>query len=121
MKIEDVIEKVFTSKNPETGGEPPENLAWVIFENGTVFLAAPSEQTPLEIDFEPGDIYYVYNHVILHARSAYEDWPEPERKRHLFRLWLHTDGARPLDEEVAASLQGIVVEGTVPETPLEAA
>ena len=53
MKIEDVIEKVFTSKNPETGGEPPENLAWVIFENGTVFLAAPSEQTPLEIDFEP--------------------------------------------------------------------
>jgi hypothetical protein len=80
-----------------------------------------SDELALEIDFEPGDIYYVYNHVIQHARSSYEDWPEPERKRHLFRLWLHTDGARPLDEEVAASLQGIVVEGTVLGTPLEAA
>jgi hypothetical protein len=30
----------------------------------------------------------VSNHVVLHARTAYEDWPEPERKRHLLRLWL---------------------------------
>ena len=80
-----------------------------------------SGEFALEIDFEPGDIYYVNNHVILHARSAYEDWPEPERRRHLFRLWLHTGGARPLDAEVEAATQGITVEGTVLQAPLEAA
>ena len=82
---------------------------------------AVSNELSLEIDFEPGDIYYVYNHVMLHARSAYEDWPEPERKRHLFRLWLNTDGARPLNAEVARATRGITVEGTVLQTPMEAA
>ena len=24
----------------------------------------------------------------LHKRTEYEDWDEPERKRHLLRLWL---------------------------------
>src|SRR6202040_3482934 len=32
----------------------------------------------------------------LHGRSAYEDWPEVECKRHLLRLWLSPPGARPL-------------------------
>jgi hypothetical protein len=42
----------------------------------------------LDMQFEPGDVQLVSNHVVLHARTAYEDWPEPERKRHLLRLWL---------------------------------
>jgi hypothetical protein len=41
------------------------------------------------------DIQLLHNHTILHARSAYEDWPEVERKRHLLRLWLSPPG-RPL-------------------------
>ena len=39
---------------------------------------------------------FVHNHTILHDRTAFEDWPEPERKRHLLRLWLAAPGARPL-------------------------
>ncbi|MBV9200443.1 MAG: TauD/TfdA family dioxygenase [Alphaproteobacteria bacterium] len=50
----------------------------------------------LDMDLMPGDIQLLHNHTILHARSAYEDWPEPERKRHLLRLWLSPPGARPL-------------------------
>src|SRR6266851_4224212 len=50
----------------------------------------------LDMDFMPGDIQFLHNHTILHARSAYEDWPETERKRHLLRLWLAPPGARPL-------------------------
>lgn len=42
----------------------------------------------LEMDFAPGDIQLLSNHSVLHSRSAYEDHPEPERKRHLLRLWL---------------------------------
>jgi len=30
----------------------------------------------------------VHNHTILHDRTSFVDWPEPERRRHLLRLWL---------------------------------
>jgi hypothetical protein len=50
----------------------------------------------LEIDFQPGDIQLVNNHVLFHDRTAFEDWPERERRRHLLRLWLAPDGAQPL-------------------------
>lgn len=42
----------------------------------------------VEMDFQPGDIQLLNNAVILHAREEYDDYPEPERKRHLLRLWL---------------------------------
>ena len=42
----------------------------------------------LDMEFRPGDIQLLKNSVILHKRTAYEDWDEPERKRHLVRLWL---------------------------------
>jgi hypothetical protein len=42
----------------------------------------------LDMEFRPGDIQLLKNAVILHKRTAYEDWEEPSRKRHLLRLWL---------------------------------
>lgn len=42
----------------------------------------------LDMDLEAGDLQLVSNHVVLHARTAYEDWPDPARRRHLLRLWL---------------------------------
>ncbi len=42
----------------------------------------------LDMDFEPGDIQWLKNSAILHARTAYEDHDEPARRRHLLRLWL---------------------------------
>ena len=50
----------------------------------------------VEIDFHPGDIQLVNNHVLLHDRTAFEDWPKPERRRHLLRLWLAPLEAQPL-------------------------
>ncbi|MGD9944411.1 MAG: TauD/TfdA family dioxygenase [Burkholderiaceae bacterium] len=41
---------------------------------------------------ERGDMQFVNNFVALHSRTDYEDYPEPERKRHLLRLWLLTAG-----------------------------
>ncbi len=49
---------------------------------------ARSPDLYLEMDLEPGDIQLVSNHSVLHARTDYEDWPEPERRRHLLQLWL---------------------------------
>jgi hypothetical protein len=42
----------------------------------------------LDMNFEAGDVQLISNHTVLHARTAYEDWPEPARRRHLLRLWL---------------------------------
>ena len=42
----------------------------------------------LEMEFASGDIQWLKNSVTLHARTEYEDFAEPERKRHRLRLWL---------------------------------
>ena len=48
------------------------------------------------MDFRQGDIQLLHNHVTVHSRTEYVDFPEPEKKRHLLRLWLATPGGRPL-------------------------
>ena len=47
---------------------------------------------------------------VLHDRTAFEDFLEPERKRHLLRLWVAPPSARPLPE-VYAERFGSVTPG----------
>jgi hypothetical protein len=44
-----------------------------------------------DMELARGDIQWLSNHFVLHARTAYEDFPEPQRRRHLLRLWLSLD------------------------------
>ena len=55
------------------------------------------EDVELSMIFEPGDIQWLNNSVILHSRGDFEDYEEEKRKRLLLRLWLNHDGARPLN------------------------
>jgi hypothetical protein len=48
------------------------------------------------MEFQAGDVQLVHNHTLLHDRTAFEDWPEPDQKRHLLRLWLAPPQARSL-------------------------
>lgn len=68
---------------------------------------AGSDELRLDMTFMPGDIQFLHNHTILHARTGYEDWPEPERKRHLLRLWLAPGSARELPPVFAECYGGI--------------
>ena len=85
-------------------------------------------QIHLSMAFLPGDMQFLHNHQILHSRNDFENWPEPERHRHLLRLWLAPASARPLPEVFAprygsvapGERGGIVVSGTTPRVPLEA-
>ena len=45
----------------------------------------------LDMWLERGDMQFISNHLVVHARTAYEDHPDPGRKRHLLRLWLSLD------------------------------
>lgn len=82
----------------------------------------------LSMAFLPGDMQFLHNHQILHSRNDFENWPEPERHRHLLRLWLAPPGGRPLPAPFAARYGGvapgdrggIVVKGTRFTVPLEA-
>ena len=52
---------------------------------------ANDKELRLDMELRPGDMQFVHNHTTLHDRTAFVDWPEPERKRHLLRLWLDED------------------------------
>ncbi|MEV0703710.1 TauD/TfdA family dioxygenase [Saccharopolyspora sp. NPDC050389] len=56
---------------------------------------ANSDEFRLDMDFEVGDMQFLNNYAMFHSRTGYEDFDEPERKRHLLRLWLTMrDGRR---------------------------
>lgn len=60
----------------------------------------------LNMDFAPGDVQFLNNYTVMHARTEYEDYPEPERRRDLIRLWLVLD--RDLGLPPAFEAGGIV-------------
>ena len=88
---------------------------------------ANDERLVLRMRLAPGDMQFVHNHVLLHDRTGFEDWPEPARRRHLLRLWLAPPDARELPPWFAArygSLAvgdrgGVIVPGTRLHVPLE--
>jgi hypothetical protein len=57
---------------------------------------AIAEEVVLTMDLEPGDMQFLNNYVILHDRTAYDDYDEPDRKRHMLRLWLDSRNRRPI-------------------------
>jgi hypothetical protein len=42
----------------------------------------------LNMDFQPGDVQFLNNYLIMHARTEYVDWPDEARRRELLRMWL---------------------------------
>jgi hypothetical protein len=82
----------------------------------------------LDMEFRPGDMQFLHNHTVLHDRTAYVDWDEPERKRHLLRLWLAPPEARPLPNVYAerygsttpGDRGGIICKNTCLHAPLQA-
>jgi hypothetical protein len=98
-------------------GVPPFTPAQV--EAMDLFRAL-AEELAWAVRFEPGDVFFLNCHVTLHSRTAFEDWPEPERRRHLLRLWLGTGGARPLPPEFQRQAQGIPFKGRATVAPLDA-
>jgi len=68
------------------GGEPwpdrgPEALAFI-------HEVANRDGAFLDMAIEPGDIQFLNNRTTIHGRTDYQEWPEPERQRVMFRLWL---------------------------------
>lgn len=54
-------------------------------------IDATADQLALDMNFQPGDIQLLKNSTMLHGRSAFVDWEEQDRKRHLLRIWINAD------------------------------
>ncbi|MEO8144649.1 MAG: TauD/TfdA family dioxygenase [Betaproteobacteria bacterium] len=74
-----------------------------------LFSVQEAAKTPgLALSFaqEPGDIQLLNCLSTLHHRTSYEDYAEPERKRHLLRIWLAAHRPRPLAPEFEERFNG---------------
>lgn len=62
------------------------------------FLESVAAEPGLHVRFaqRPGDILFLNNWVTLHRRTEFEDHVEPEKRRHLLRVWLSVPNSRPL-------------------------
>ncbi|KAI9672462.1 MAG: hypothetical protein M1817_003228 [Caeruleum heppii] len=71
---------------PRSLGSPPITEVQAEALDATHFVA---EKNSLNLSQERGDVTFLNNWSILHARAPYED--DGESKRHLLRLWLRND------------------------------
>ena len=58
----------------------------------------PDPRFCYSMELERGDMQIVNNYVVIHSRTNFEDFDEPERKRHLLRLWLDVPQSTQLPE-----------------------
>lgn len=95
-----------------------QNRAALILEETCQTLA-------LHMILEVGDIQFLSNNHVLHARTAYTDYGPPAPRRHLMRLWLSTPEDEggwklPFHDSKEKKRGGIQVDDTPPVAPEDA-
>ena len=92
-----LIDRAYQSREvPEMTPLQREGLDWI------EELASRPEMH-LEFRQQRGDILLLNNFVTLHRRTAFEDYQNGDRRRHLLRVWLSMPNSRALDPLFAAS------------------
>ncbi|PKS09335.1 hypothetical protein jhhlp_003949 [Lomentospora prolificans] len=94
-------------------------------ERAARILEETAGRLALHMVLEVGDIQFVSNAHLLHARTEYKDYPPPAPRRHLLRLWLSTpedEGgwALPMPDSKEKKRGGVQVNNTPPSAPLDA-
>lgn len=103
-----------------------QKYAMEVFEKTCAELA-------LHMILAPGDIQFLSNAQVFHARTAYTDHPpgavdengQPARRRHLMRLWLSVPESEggwklPYHDSLEKKRGGVQVNDTPPVCPLDA-
>lgn len=91
-------------------GNPPLTKAQM---DAFALLAEINEELHLSMHFEIGDVQILNSHVTMHSRTAYQDWPAPEKRRRLWRLWLRNPDIRPRPVAFTHRTEGIRTPQTV--------
>ena len=63
-------------------------------------LDSVMSRTELQLRFAlaAGDILLINNHFVLHSRTAFEDHPELDRRRHYARMWMNLEAVEAISE-----------------------
>jgi len=72
-------------------------LAWIGFHPAAIAAMLEifgDDDLSVDFDLEPGQMQFVHNRALGHSRTAFVDHPDPDRKRHLVRLWMRDQGRR---------------------------
>jgi hypothetical protein len=60
---------------------------------------AKAPENRLSFFLERGEMLVLNNYTLMHARTQFKNFPEPERQRRLIRLWLDRPGFRDVPKE----------------------
>lgn len=60
---------------------------------------AKAPENRLSFYLERGEMMVINNYTVMHARTQFTNFPEPERQRRLVRLWLDAPGFRNVPRE----------------------
>lgn len=106
----------------DAGRIPPLSDAQV---EALTVLEATCARLSLHMILEVGDIQFLSNAHVLHARTAYKDYAPPTPRRHLMRLWLATPENEggwklPFADSDQKKRGGIQVNETAPRAPFDA-
>ncbi|KAK7529802.1 uncharacterized protein J3D65DRAFT_648491 [Phyllosticta citribraziliensis] len=110
------------SRFSDAGLIPPLSPAQV---DALTVLEETCQRLALHMILEIGDIQFLSNEHVLHARTAYKDYPPPAPRRQLMRLWLSTPESEggwrlPFHDSHEKKRGGIQVDDTPPRAPDDA-
>ncbi|KAI4133054.1 MAG: hypothetical protein LQ347_002326 [Umbilicaria vellea] len=110
------------SRFSDQGIIPPLSLAQIA---AAKVLEKTCARLALHMILEVGDIQFLSNVHVFHARTAYKDHASPKPRRHLMRLWLATPEGEggwelPFHDSAEKKRGGIQVDDTPPVAPLDA-
>lgn len=63
-------------------------------EQALAYVEETAVRCSYSMRMEAGDIQFLNNYTVLHSRTEFQDWPQPEKHRLLLRLWLRREGVR---------------------------
>lgn len=78
--------RLYITKGQEWKGEPLTTYDLEALDFFDSVLNRPGLAVAMQL--QQGDIQIINNTFLLHSRTAYEDYPEPESKRHYMRIWI---------------------------------
>ncbi len=78
--------RFYITKGQEWKGEPLTEADLEALDTFEEVMHRPG--MAVRVPMERGDMQWISNTFVLHSRAPYEDYAEPEKKRHYVRLWL---------------------------------
>jgi len=90
--------RTYLEAGEAAAGRPMDDVDLAVLDRFEEISKRP--ELMLEFTLQPGEMYFINNYTILHARTAFDDFEEEDRRRHLLRLWLEVPRMRSVHPHI---------------------